>query len=446
MAVVSLEQARIPATDADQRDAFTRHESDVRSYCRKFSSVYVSASSATIVDEDGRQYIDFLSGAGALNYGHNPEPIKQAVVRYLGDNGILHALDLHTTAKRDFLNAFHQTVLRPRGLDYKLAFPGPTGTNAVELALKFARQFTKRETIVAFTNAYHGVSLGSLALTGNRSKRAAAGICLPGVARLPYDSYMGDGFDTAALFERLLDDEGSGIDTPAAVIIETVQAEGGLSSCSPQWLRRICEAARRHGVVIVVDDIQVGCGRTGTFFSFEGTGVEPDIVCLSKSLSGIGQPFSLVLLKPELDCLPPGAHNGTFRGNNLAFVGARAALRYWSDPLFQRCLQHLCNTLRSRLDAIARRFPELHARVVGRGAILGLTWPDATMAERVSAAAFERGLIIETCGARDQVLKLLPPLTIRDDELDSGLDKLQGAINDAANHAMGSVTTGHKHE
>ncbi|MFQ6022368.1 MAG: diaminobutyrate--2-oxoglutarate transaminase, partial [Acidiferrobacterales bacterium] len=399
-------------------------------------------SSATIVDEDGREYIDFLSGAGALNYGHNPEPIKRAVVRYLCDNGILHALDLYTAAKRDFIQAFHETVLQPRGLHYKLAFPGPTGTNAVELAVKFARQVTKRETVVAFTNAYHGVSLGSLALTGNRSKRAAAGICLPGVARLPYDGYLGDGFDTAALFERFLDDEGSGIDMPAAVIVETVQGEGGLNSCSPQWLRRICETARRHGVVTIVDDIQVGCGRTGTFFSFEGAGIDPDVVCLSKSLSGIGQPFSLVLLKPELDCLPPGAHDGTFRGNNLAFVSARAALRYWSDPLFQSCLERLCRALPDRLDAIARRFSELHTRVVGRGAILGLTWPDATMADRVSAAAFERGLIIETCGARDEVLKLLPPLTIRGDELDSGLEKLQGAIADAARHARALIARG----
>ena len=276
------------------------------------------------------------------------------------------------------------------------------------------------------------MSLGSLALTASRSKRAAAGINLPGVVRLPYDGYMGDGFDTAALFERFLDDTGSGVDMPAAVIVETVQAEGGLNSCSPQWLRRISETARRHGVSLIIDDIQVGCGRTGTFFSFEGTDIEPDIVCLSKSLSGIGQPFSLVLLKPELDCLAPGAHNGTFRGNNLAFVSAGAALQYWSDPLFPSCLERLCNTLHDRLDAIARRFSELHTLVVGRGAILGLTWPDATMADRVSTAAFERGLIIETCGARDEVLKLLPPLTIRDDELDSGLEKLQAAIADAA--------------
>ncbi len=248
------------------------------------------------------------------------------------------------------------------------------------------------------------------------------------------------------MFERLLDDPGSGIDMPAAVILETVQAEGGLNTCSPQWLRRICETSRRHGIITIVDDIQVGCGRTGTFFSFEGMGIEPDIVCLSKSLSGIGQPFSLVLLKPALDCLPPGAHNGTFRGNNLAFVSARAALRYWSDPLFQSCLERLCRTLRDRLDAIARGFSQLHTRVVGRGAILGLKWPDATMANRVSAAAFERGLIIETCGARDEVLKLLPPLTIRDDELESGLQKLEGAIADAAGHATDLIARGQDHE
>ncbi|MFQ5545863.1 MAG: diaminobutyrate--2-oxoglutarate transaminase, partial [Acidiferrobacterales bacterium] len=389
-------------------------------------------SSATIVDEDGREYIDFLSGAGALNYGHNPEPIKEAVVRYLSENGILHALDLHTAAKRDFIEAFQETVLQPRGLDYKLAFPGPTGTNAVELAVKFARQRTNRETVIAFTNAFHGMSLGSLAFAGSRSKRAAAGISLPGVARLPYDGYMGDDFDTAALFERFLEDEGSGVDLPAAVIFETVQAEGGLNSCSPEWLRRICHAAKRHGVVTIVDDIQVGCGRTGAFFSFEDIGIKPDIVCLSKSLSGIGQPFSLVLVTSELDCLAPGAHNGTFRGNNLAFVSARAALKYWLDPFFKQRLDWLCSCLSDHLRGIAARFSEPDIRVVGRGAIVGLAWSDSTMADRVSAAAFKRGLIIETCGARDQVLKLLPPLTIRHDELDLAFERLEDAIADVA--------------
>lgn len=431
MAVVSLEQTRAALDDLEQPDVFTRHESDIRSYCRKFPSVFVSASSATITDESGRQYIDFLSGAGALNYGHNPEPIKRAVVDYLHEDGILQALDLYTAAKRDFIGAFYETVLQPRGLDYKLAFPGPTGTNAIELALKFARHATQRESIAAFTNAYHGVSLGSLALTGNRRKRASAGICLPGVTRLPYDGYLGENVDTAALFERLVDDEGSGIDMPAAVIVEAIQAEGGLNTCSPRWLQKIWETARRHDIVTIADDIQVGCGRTGTFFSFENSGIVPDIVCLSKSLSGIGQPLSLVLVKPELDGLSAGVHNGTFRGNNLAFVGARAALRYWSDPQFQRNLEDLCRVLRERVDAIARQFSDLETRVVGRGAILGLTWPDATIAQRVSAAAFRRGLIAETCGARDQVLKVLPPLTIRDNELDSGLEKLLGAIADA---------------
>lgn len=431
MAVVLREQAFISA-DASPADTFARHESNVRSYCRKFPAVFVSAHSATVTDEDGRKYIDFLSAAGALNYGHNPQPVKDALVRYLSANGILSTLDLHTAAKRDFMETFQEVVLRPRALRYKLAFPGPTGTNAVELAVKFARQYTRRETVIAFTNAFHGVTLGSLALSGNRDKRAAAGVNLPGVARLPYDDYLGEGFDTATLFERVLEDEGSGIDLPAAVIFETIQAEGGLNTCSPQWLHRICNAARRHGVVTIADDIQVGCGRTGTFFSFEKAGITPDIVCLSKSLSGIGQPFSMVLVNPELDCLAAGAHNGTFRGNNLAFVGARAALAYWSDPRFKARLESLCRILRDRLGDIAAEFSALGTRVVGRGAILGLTWSDPAIADRASRAAFERGLIIETCGARDQVLKLLPPLTITDDELDLGLRQLEGAIEDAA--------------
>jgi diaminobutyrate-2-oxoglutarate transaminase len=409
-------------------ELFERHESAVRSYCRNFPVVFTTARGATLTDQAGRTYVDFLAGAGALNYGHNNPMIKRRLVDYLTADGITHALDLHTAAKHDFIEAFTAVVLKPRKLDYKLAFPGPTGANAVEIALKLARLATGRHTVVAFTNAYHGMSMGALAVSGTRSKRAGAGIALPGTIRVPYDGYMGHDVDTADLLEKMFEDPGSGMDAPAAVILETVQAEGGLNVASAPWVKRVAALAAQHGAVLIVDDIQTGCGRTGTFFSFENMGIVPDIVCLSKSIGGMGLPMSLVLVKPDLDVLAPGQHNGTFRGNNLAFVTGAAALGYWRDPAFERGVKQTADLVRERLEAIVDRFPGHGAHVRGRGLLVGIGWSDRTIAGRISQEAFSRGLVIETSGPQGHVLKLLPPLTISPAELEIGLDVIEKSV------------------
>lgn len=410
------------------RQLFDNNESRIRSYCRNFPVVLVSAKGATVVDQSGRQYIDFLAGAGALNYGHNPPEIKDRVIAYLQADGITHSLDLHTAAKHDFIAKLQDVVLAPRGLDYKIAFPGPTGTNAVELALKFARLATQRQNVVAFTNAYHGMSQGSVAISGTRSKRLGAGILLSGVFRMPFDGYMGADVDTADLLEKMLEDPGSGLDAPAAIILETIQAEGGLNVASTAWLKRIAHLAKHHGAALIVDDVQAGCGRTGPFFSFEPAGIVPDIVCLSKSIGGMGMPLSIVLVRPEFDVLAPGQHNGTFRGNNLAFVAATAALEMWQAPALERRIHGTAERVRARLDAIVARFPDCGAHVRGRGLLVGIGWQDKSIAGKVSQEAFNRGLIIETSGSAGQVLKLLPPLTISDSELEAGLDIITSSI------------------
>ena len=304
---------------------FNRIESNVRSYCRSFPTVFTRASGATLVGEDGRRYLDFLSGAGTLNYGHNNPRIKARLLEYLESDGIVHGLDMATVAKREFLERFEQTILLPRGLSYKVQFTGPTGANAVEAALKIARNVTGRSNIVAFTNGFHGVTLGAVAATANSHYRDAAGLPPSGTSFVPYDGYLGD-LDTTEYLDRVLTDGSSGVDHPAAVIVETVQGEGGVNVATAAWLRRLEAVCRRHDVLLIVDDIQAGCGRTGTFFSFEDAGIRPDLVTLSKSLSGYGMPMSVVLMRPELDQWKPGEHNGTFRGNNLAFVTATPAL------------------------------------------------------------------------------------------------------------------------
>jgi diaminobutyrate-2-oxoglutarate transaminase len=409
-------------------DAFERLESAVRSYCRSFPVVFTSASGATLVDEDGREYLDFFAGAGALNYGHNPPAMKQAIIDYLQGDGILHSLDLATGAKRRFLERFEEVILRPRGLEYRVQFPGPTGTNAVEAALKLARKVTGRQMVACFANGYHGMTLGALAVTGNAAKRRGAGVPLLHALSLPFDGDMGPGVDTLDYFEQMLDNPGSGVELPAAVILETVQAEGGVKVASASWLRRLERMARAHGILLIADDIQVGCGRTGRFFSFEEAGIRPDIVCLSKSISGAGLPMALVLIRPDLDVWAPGEHNGTFRGNNLAFVAAAEALTWWEDDSFSTDIARKSARIAARLGEMSARYPAARAHVRGRGLILGLCCRVPGFAGEVSAEAFSRGLVVETAGPHDEVLKLLPPLTVSDVQLEQALDIIEDSL------------------
>jgi diaminobutyrate-2-oxoglutarate transaminase len=410
---------------------FENLESQVRSYCRSFPTIFKRASGSHLYDEAGRAYLDFFAGAGTLNYGHNNPLFKERLLAYVQDDGVAHALDMATVAKGAFLERFHDIVLAPRGLCYKVQFPGPTGTNAVEAALKLARKVTGRQQVLYFHNAYHGMTLGALAVTGNATKRRGAGVPLPFTTPLPYDG-SATVPDSIAYLAEVLANSSSGVDLPAAVIVESVQAEGGVNTAGFGWLQRLAALLRKHGVLLILDDIQTGCGRTGTFFSFEPAGIEPDLVCLSKSISGFGLPMALVLIRPDLDIWSPGEHNGTFRGNNLAFVTGAAALDYWQDDTLSRAVAHKSDLVRGRLQAIADRFTPLGGEVRGRGLILGLRFADPDLAGQISQAAFRQGLIVETAGPRDEVLKLLPPLVITEDELRQGLDIIETALDEVA--------------
>jgi diaminobutyrate-2-oxoglutarate transaminase len=384
------------------------------------------AQGSFLFDRDGERYVDFFAGAGVVNYGHNRPELAEALVSYIQEGGITHGLDMATQAKERFLLGL-QKLLHARGLEYKVMFPGPTGTNAVESALKLARNVTGRTNVIAFTNAFHGMTLGSLALTGNAQKRAGAQVPLQHTTRAAFDGYHGPGVNTLALLERQLQDNSSGVDAPAAVIVETVQGEGGVHVASASWLRGLQALARKHGALFIVDDIQVGCGRTGDFFSFEEAGIKPDIVCLSKALSGFGLPLSVVLMKPELDIWKPGEHNGTFRGNNHAFVTGAAALElFWSDDALSREVRDKGELVRKALTKMADR---VGGNVRGRGLIWGLDLGYGEVAGEVTRAAFERKLVIETSGPDDEVVKILPPLTIERAVLEQGLDVLASAVD-----------------
>jgi len=383
-------------------------------------------------DEEGREYIDFLAGAGALNYGHNDPAMKEKLLDYIERDQIVHGLDLVTEAKQAFMEAFDSLILKPRRMRYKIQFTGPTGTNAVEAAMKIARNVTGRQTIVSFTNGFHGVTLGSVAATGNSHFRDGCGIQPQGTAFMPYDGYMGEGVDTTEYLDKMLTDGSSGLDHPAAVIVETIQGEGGINVASKEWLRSLEEVCSKHDILLIVDDIQVGCGRTGTFFSFEEAGISPDIITLSKSLSGYGLPMAVVLMKPQLDLWKPGEHNGTFRGNNLAFVTARAAIEeYWKDDSFSIDVKKKGRIVRERLERLVDLDETGALSARGRGMMQALDCRTGDLASRISALAFERGLIIETSGSDDQVLKCLIPLNITDDELKRGLAILEESVIEA---------------
>lgn len=419
-------------------------ESNVRSYVRSFPVEIARAQGATLFDAEGNAYTDLLAGAGALNYGHNNPTIKQALLDYLESDGIVHGLDMATQAKREFIEHFSTLILKPRGLDYRFQFCGPTGTNAVEAALKIARKATGRSNVISFTNGFHGMTLGALAVTGNQyHKEGIPASASANTTFMPYCNYMDEG-SSIAFLRKYLEDNSSGVTTPAAIILETVQAEGGVNIASISWLQQLRTLCDDYGIMMIVDEIQMGCGRTGDFFSFERANIVPDIVTLSKSIGGYGLPMALVLVNPELDKhWAPGQHNGTFRGHNLAFTAATAALKnYWADDVLMQAVKRKAQLIRDTFDAIVEAYPDMDLKARGLGLIQGLeSCADETLAEAVRVRCFSKQLIVETCGNRDQVLKLLPPLTISEEQLSAALTTLRTAVDEtmAANAATPSI-------
>ncbi|ADE15782.1 diaminobutyrate/2-oxoglutarate aminotransferase [Nitrosococcus halophilus Nc 4] len=412
---------------------FEQLESEVRGYVRSFPVMFDTAKGSLLYDEQGNEYIDFFAGAGTLNYGHNNPIISKALLKYIERDGIMHGLDKATVAKRTFLQKFYDTILSPRNLEYKVQFTGPTGTNAVETALKLARMIKRRSNVIAFTNGYHGLTMGSLAVTGNTFYRDESYGIRNNSAFMPFDGYFGPDVDTIEYFRRFLEDASSGVDLPAAVILETVQAEGGINVASNEWLQQLEQLCREFDILLIIDDIQVGNGRTGTFFSFERAGITPDMVTLSKSIGG-GLPLALLLMRPELDQWQPGEHTGTFRGNNLAFVAAAESLAYWDNDDLAEAVKYKGEIMETELNSIAEKYPELNAKVRGVGMIWGLELPRNGFSSEVSKKAFENGLVIELAGAEDQVVKFLPSLTIDEKMLRQGLAIIDKSIGDLLAH------------
>ena len=410
-------------------EVFESTESQVRSYCRKYPVVFSKAKNSEIFSVDGESYIDFLAVAGSMNYGHNNPEIKAKIMEYLSEDHIINALDMYTDAKEEFLLTFNEKILKPRNLNYKVMCCGPTGTNAVEAALKLARKNTGRTNVVAFSGAFHGMTLGSLAMTTDRTSREGASVPLTNVTFMPYDNSR---LDSIAYLKWILEDDHSGIEKPAAICLETLQAEGGINVASVEWLQEIRKICTEHDIIMICDDIQVGNGRTGYFFSFERAGIQPDMVVLSKSISGFGTPMALLLMRPELDIFRPAEHNGTFRGNQLSFIGGTAAINYFVE-------HHLDEEVQKKAVIVEKFIQEeilpLDSRLSYRG--MGLMWGidfteiNPALALEAVHEGFERHLIMEVAGRKDAVLKLMPPLTVPEDILREGLAIVKASVEAA---------------
>jgi diaminobutyrate-2-oxoglutarate transaminase len=411
---------------------FEETESQVRYYSRHWPVVFERAFESRLYDESGRSFIDFFAGAGALNYGHNHPVLKAALIDFLQADGLIQSLDMWTVPRSEFLRVLRDIVLIPRGLDHKVQFPGPAGTTAVEAAIKLARKVTGRNTVVGFTGGFHGMTLGSQSIIGGSDSEMGGSGTRAGFARpLPYctQSTYKSGFDTV---DRLLGGSSTSI-KPAAVIVEVVQGEGGINIAATEWLRSLSEVCRSRNIIFIVDDVQMGCGRTGPFFSFERAGLRPDIICLSKSISAYGLPLALTLVRPDLDTWKPGEHSGTFRGFTPAFVTASKGLTlFWSDDTLARSTSAKSEIISRALLKISSDYHELGVTIRGCGLAFGVEFRTAEVASAVAQESFACGLLVETAGALGNVVKFLPPLTISADDLTEGLSIFQKAVSVAS--------------
>lgn len=420
-----------------EMEIFEQRESEIRGYCRNYPTVFKSASNARQVDEQGRSYIDFFAGAGVLNFGHNNPRMKQAIIEFIEADGVAHSLDMYTSAKRDFVQAFVEVVLEPRGMSHKLQFMGPTGTNAVEAGMKLARRATGRTEVVAFHHGFHGMTLGSLAATANVYFRNASGVPLGHVSHHPFGCEtrcrgceLDCGLEGLQRLRAAYTDSSSGLEPPAAFLVEAIQAEGGVNVASAEWLQGVQTLAHELGALFIIDDIQAGCGRTGRYFSFDGMDLDPDIVNLAKGIGGFGTPLAMNLVKPEHDRLwSPGEHTGTFRGQGLSFVAGAVGLDYFRDDELLAEVRRKGEQMAEHLRGLVKQHDAHPFQQRGKGMMQGIDLGDGGLAKQVASSCFERGLLLGACGTGGRVIKLIPPLTIPDADLAAGLDILSEALH-----------------
>ncbi|MCX4781472.1 diaminobutyrate--2-oxoglutarate transaminase family protein [Streptomyces sp. NBC_01264] len=414
-----------------------QRESAARTYARSLPIVPVRARGLTIEGADGRRYLDCLSGAGTLALGHNHPVVLEAIRGVLDSGAPLHVLDLATPVKDAFTTELFANLPAELAADARIQFCGPAGTDAVEAALTLVRTATGRSGLLAFTGAYHGMTAGALAASGGATDVRVTRLPYPQDHRCPFGVGGAEGAELSARWTRsLLDDPKSGVTAPAGMIVEPVQGEGGVHPAPDAWLRRMREITAERGIPLIADEVQTGVGRTGAFWGVDHAGVVPDVMVLSKAIGG-SLPLAVIVYRAELDQWAPGAHAGTFRGNQLAMAAGTATLAF----VRENALAERAATLGAHMLTALRGLIPAHpcvADVRGRGLMLGveLADPDTgesapALAAAVRQACLDRGLIVELGGRHSSVVRLLPPLTLTDEQAAAVLDRLADAISAA---------------
>ena len=418
-------------------------ESNARSYPRKFPFALKKAKGLWIEDVEGNKYLDFLCGAGTLALGHNDPEINQAMIDLISEDAPLHTLDLTTPVKDEFVHMLLSLLPGELKNNAKIQFCSPSGTDATDAALKLCKTATGRSEIIAFSGGYHGMGHGALALTGNLNAKNKVHGLMPGVHFMPYPySYrcpFGLGGDAGvkaacAYFERLLKDPESGITKPAAVILEPIQGEGGVIPAPVEFLQTVRRVTQELDIPMIVDEIQCGIGRSGTFFAFEEAHIVPDVILASKAIGG-SQPMAVVIYNKKLDLWTAGAHAGTFRGNQLAMKAGLVVMNRVSKPEFLAEVKEKGEYLKNKLLELKAKHPII-GDIRGRGLMLGCEFVDPTgkpdaigsfpasgeIAAAVQKKCFENKLIMEKGGRFGSVMRCLCALTVTKEEIDSLFD------------------------
>lgn len=426
-------------------------ESNARSYPRKFPFALKKAKGLWIEDVEGNKYLDFLCGAGTLALGHNDPEINQAMIDLISEDAPLHTLDLTTPVKDEFVHMLLSLLPGELKNNAKIQFCSPSGTDATDAALKLCKTATGRSEIIAFSGGYHGMGHGALALTGNLNAKNKVHGLMPGVHFMPYPySYrcpFGLGGDAGvkaacAYFERLLKDPESGITKPAAVILEPIQGEGGVIPAPVEFLQTVRRVTQELDIPMIVDEIQCGIGRSGTFFAFEEAHIVPDVILASKAIGG-SQPMAVVIYNKKLDLWTAGAHAGTFRGNQLAMKAGLVVMNRVSKPEFLAEVKEKGKYLKNKLLELKAKYPII-GDIRGRGLMLGCEFVDPTgkpdaigsfpasgeIAAAVQKKCFENKLIMEKGGRFGSVMRCLCALTVTKEEIDTMLSIFEKSIKE----------------
>lgn len=447
-------EATMPMDSKYFLDRQARFESNARSYPRKLPIAIRRSQGVYVEDVDGRRYIDCLAGAGALSLGHYHPVVVDAVRGALADEVPWQTLDLTTPMKDAFVQALFDSLPPAFAAQARIQFCGPSGADAIEAAVKLVKTATGRRSLLAFRGAYHGMTHGALGLTGEIGPKIAVAGLMPEAHFLPFPyAYRcpfglgGEAGWQASLtyIERLLDDGNSGITPPAAMILEAVQGEGGVIPAPDEWLRGMRRITLERDIPLIIDEVQTGAGRTGAMYAFEHAGILPDVLVLSKAIGG-GLPLSVVVYHQDLDRWQPGAHAGTFRGNQLAMAAGAATLRFIREHRLERHAAQMGERLLTHLRGIKETAPCV-GEVRGRGLMLGAEIVDATgetdhlgthapcreLARRIQAECLQRGLIVELGGRQGSVVRLLPPLVVSAEQVDAIAAIFAEAVDQVSN-------------